>query len=129
MSSKAKRAGRIKSDIVVVGIDVAKRRHVAAIRFPDGGIIKPFSFQNDRQGFERLINRVEQARFESSARGSLFALEATGHYGHALQHYLLRRDRSVVGVNPSHTKRVKELLDGSPEKSDTKDAIIIADLA
>ena len=129
MSSKAIHNRPIKSDIVVVGIDVAKRRHVAAIRFPDGGIIKPFSFQNDRQGFERLINRVEQARFESSARGSLFALEATGHYGHALQHYLLKRDRSVVGVNPAHTKRVKELVDGSPEKSDPKDAIIIADLA
>jgi len=129
MSSKAKCDGRIKSDIVVVGIDVAKRRHVAAIRFPDGSTIKPFSFQNDREGFERLISRVERARFESGVDGTLFALEATGHYGHALQHYLLTGDRSVVGVNPAHTKRAKELLDGSPEKSDTKDAIIIADLA
>ena len=129
MSSKPKRGGRIKSDIVVVGIDVAKRRHVAVIRFPDGSIKNPFSFQNDRQGFERLISRVEHARFESGVRGTLFALEATGHYGHALEHYLLAGDRSVVGVNPAHTKRAKELLDGSPEKSDTKDAIIIADLA
>jgi transposase len=114
---------------VVVGIDVAKRRHVAAIRHPDGSIIKPFSFQNDRQGFERLISRVEHARVESGVCEIQFALEATGHYGHSLQHYLLRRDRSVVGINPAHTKKVKELLDGSPEKSDTKDAIIIADLA
>jgi transposase len=129
MTSKAKRDGHIKPDIVVVGIDVAKRRHVAAIRLPDGGIIKPFSFQNDRQGFERLIRRVERARLTRGIRGALFALEATGHYGHALQHYLLAGDRSVVGINPAHTKRAKELLDGSPEKSDTKDAIIIADLA
>jgi hypothetical protein len=41
----------------------------------------------------------------------------------------LAGDRSVVGVNPAHTKRIKELLDGSPEKSDAKDSIIIADLA
>ena len=34
MSSKTKYDGRIKSDIVVVGIDVVKRHHVAAIRFP-----------------------------------------------------------------------------------------------
>jgi transposase len=129
MSSKAKRAGRIKSDIVVVGIDVAKRRHVAVNRFPDGSITKPFSFQNDRQGFERLITRVEHACIESGLREALFALEATGHYGHALQHYLLTGGRSVVGVNPAHTKRAKELLDGSPEKSDTKNAIIIADQA
>ena len=129
MSSKAKYDGRIKSDIVVVGIDVAKRRHVAAIRLPNGSIKKPFSFENNRQGFERLIHLVGRARFEGGVRGTLFALEATGHYGHALQHYLLAGGRSVVGVNPAHTKRVKELLDGSPEKSDTKDAIIIADLA
>jgi transposase len=129
MYSKTKRDGRIKSDIVVVGIDVAKRSHVAAIRFPDGSIIKPFSFWNDRQGFEKLISRVEHACVESGVHGTLFALEATGHYGHALQHYLLREGRSVVGVNPAHTKRVKELLDGSPEKSDPKDSIIIADLA
>ena len=67
MSSKAKRDGRIKSDIVIVGIDVAKRRHVAAIRFPDGGIKKPFSFRNDRQGFERLIGCAERARAVPSA--------------------------------------------------------------
>jgi transposase len=129
MYSKAIHNRPIKSDIVVVGIDVAKRRHVAAIRFPDGSIIKPFSFQNDRQGFEKLMSRVEHACVESGVCGTLFALEATGHYGHALQYYLLAGDRSVVGVNPAHTKRAKELLDGSPEKSDTKDAIIIADLA
>jgi transposase len=34
-----------------------------------------------------------------------------------------------VGINPAHTKRVKEILDGSPEKSDRKDAMVIADLA
>ena len=129
MYSKAIHNRPIKSDIVVVGIDVAKRRHVAAIRYPDGRIKKPFSFTNDRQGFERLVSRVEIAGVESGVCEILFALEATGHYGHSLQHYLLRRDRSVVGINPAHTKKVKELLDGSPEKSDTKDAIIIADLA
>ena len=129
MYSKAIHNRPIKSDIVVAGIDVAKRRHVAAIRYPDGRIIKPFSFTNNRQGFEKLVSRVEIAGVESGVCEILFALEATGHYGHSLQHYLLRRDRSVVGINPAHTKKVKELLDGSPEKSDTKDAIIIADLA
>ena len=129
MYSKAIHNRPIKSDIVVAGIDVAKRRHVAAIRYPDGRIKKPFSFTNNRQGFERLVDRAEIASVESGVCEILFALEATGHYGHSLQHYLLRRDRSVVGINPAHTKKVKELVDGSPEKSDTKDAIIIADLA
>ena len=129
MSIKAKRYGPIKSDIVVIGIDVAKRRHVAAVRLPDCSIARPFGFQNDRSGFERLVGHAEAALSTSGAREVHFALEATGHYGHALQHYLLAAGWRVVGVNPAHTKKIKEVLDGSPEKSDTKDAILIADLA
>lgn len=129
MSIKAKRSHSIKSDVLVVGIDVAKLSHVAVIRFPDGRFQKAFSFPNNRRGFERLLARLEPALSESGAGSTLFALEATGHYGHALQHYLITRVDAVVGINPAHTKRVKEILDGSPEKSDRKDAMIIADLA
>jgi len=58
MASKANRQPTIKRDVVVVGIDVAKRRHVAAVRLPDGSIPRPFSFKNDRAGFEKLLARV-----------------------------------------------------------------------
>lgn len=129
MSIKTNRYGTIKSDMVVIGIDVAKRRHVAAVRLPDGRISKPFGFQNNREGFEQLVCRVEAALTASGARAARFALEATGHYGHALQHYLLEAGWPVYGVNPAHTKKVKEVLDGSPVKSDRKDSILIADLA
>jgi transposase len=129
MSIRPKRFRRIKSEILVVGIDVAKRSHVAAIRFPDGSSRRPFSFSNDRRGFKGLLDRVESVLRQSGIDSALFALEATGHYGHALQHYLLRSGRAVVGINPAHTKRLKEVLDGSPEKSDRKDAVLIADLA
>jgi len=129
MAIKPKRYGPIKSDIVVVGIDVAKRRHFAAIRLPDGSISRPFGFANNRGGFERLVDRAIAALDSSGADVVRFALEATGHYGHALQHFLLAGGWPVDGVNPAHTKKVKEVLDGSPEKSDRKDAILIADLA
>jgi transposase len=129
MSIKTNRYGPIKSDMVVIGIDVAKRRHVAAIRLPDGSISRPFGFQNNRQGFEHLVCRAEASLASSSASIARFALEATGHYGHALQHYLLSAGWPVDGVNPAHTKKVKEVLDGSPLKSDKKDSILIADLA
>ena len=64
MSIKANRYGPIKSDIIVVGIDVAKQRHFAAIRMPGGDIVRPFGFQNNRQGFEQLIKSVESALVE-----------------------------------------------------------------
>lgn len=129
MSSKAARSGPIKPDIVVVGIDVAKRRHVAAVRQVGGRIARPFGFANDRAGFELLVGHVDSAVQASGARRAYFALEATGHYGHALQQYLLERGYAVIGINPAHTKKIKEVFDGSPEKSDAKDAALIAELA
>lgn len=129
MSSKPQYPRPIKSPTVVVGIDVAKRSHVAAVRTPAGEFHRPFSFRNDRRGFERLLSRIDAVMEASGGVDALYALEATGHYGHALQYYLLDRGLVVVGINPSHTKKAKELLDGSPEKSDIKDSVVIADLA
>jgi len=129
MPSKPQYPRPIKSSTLVVGIDVAKRSHVAAVRTPDGEFHRPFLFRNDRPGFERLLTRVEAVLSASGADGVLYALASTGHYGPALQHYLLDRGIAVVGINPSHTKNAKELLDGSPEKSDVKDSVVIADLA
>jgi hypothetical protein len=66
MSSKAKRRFVIKPGTLVVGIDVAKRRHTAAIQFPDGEVQKPFSFSNDRVGFNKLVARATKEGVLSS---------------------------------------------------------------
>jgi hypothetical protein len=84
MSSKAGRRRVIKSDVLVVGIDVAKRRHVAAIRVSDGRTERSFSFSNDRIGFDKLLAKAEAARARYGLSGILFALESSGPYGHGL---------------------------------------------
>ncbi len=100
MASKANGRLPIKSGVLVVGIDVAKRRHVAAIRLPDGRFQRPFSFSNDREGFAKLLERVELARAASGSSEVRFGLEATGHYGHALQHFLLSTSDRHVPESP-----------------------------
>jgi transposase len=55
-------------------------------------------------------------------------MEPTGHYWKALANYLIKGGFKVVGVNPYHTKKAKELDDNSPTKCDKKDAITIARL-
>jgi transposase len=129
MAGKTHQVQRIKDDVLVVGIDIAKRGHMAVCRRPDGRRSKAFFFGNDRSGFEKLIDRSEATKQHSGCRSVLFALEATGHYGQALRQFLAEREYGVVGINPAHTKKVKELDDNSPEKSDSKDAGVIADLA
>jgi transposase len=69
MCSKANRREVIKSEVLVVGIDVAKRFHVATIRLPDGTKKKAFSFSNDRCGFDKLLARAESARTLSANIG------------------------------------------------------------
>jgi len=129
MSSKARRSRIIKPDVLVIGIDVAKRRHVAVCRRPDGFKEKPFAFTNQRSGFDKLLRVSKESERRNGCSSLLFALEATGHYGHALRQFLADEGHGLVGINPAHTKRAKEMEDNSPEKSDPKDAGLIADLA
>ena len=73
--------------MLYIGIDVAKRSHVAAA-MGDGGevAVEPFEFRNTQKGFERLLERL--ARRGVSAEGSLVGMEATGHYWVALFDFL-----------------------------------------
>lgn len=115
MASKAHQRRVIKSDVLVVGIDVAKRWHVAVCRRPDGRKLNAFSFGNDRAGYQKLLERADAARQRCECKSVLFALEATGHYGHTLRYFLADQECAVVSINPAHTKHAKELEDNSPE--------------
>ena len=87
MAGTTHQVQRIKDDVLVVGIDIAKRGHMAVCRRPDGRRSKAFFFGNDRSGFEKLIDRSEATKQHSECRSVLFALEATGHYGQALRQF------------------------------------------
>ena len=54
--------------------------------------------------------------------------ESTGPYGEPMLHYLMKKPVRIVQVNPMHTKRVKEINDNSPLKTDEKDPRVIADI-
>ena len=118
---------------LVVGIDIAKTIHWA--RFTDYRgmeVGKVVSFKCDRQGFETIVAKigeickakVSQQPFEQVVIG----MEPTGHYWKTLAEFLMNRGFRVVGVNPYHTKKAKELDDNSQTKSDKKDALTIARL-
>ena len=127
------RIEEIFNTTLVVGVDIAKSMHWA--RFTDFRGIeigKAMSFKCNRQGFERIVARIEGAlncnvifrKFDQVVIG----MEPTGHYWKTLADYLMNRGYRVVCVNPYHTKRAKELDDNSQTKSDPKDALTIARL-
>ena len=118
---------------LVVGVDVAKSLQWA--RFVDYRGMeqgKALSFQNNRQGFEAIVARIEGICNNKILREPfdrvVIGMEPTGHYWKPLANYLMKAGYRVVGVNPYHTKKSKELDDNSQTKSDKKDALTIARL-
>jgi transposase len=81
------------------------------------------------EGFQKLAKECQECCDKHELRGTLLAMEPTGVYGEALAYWWEDSGGTVVWVNPMHTKRVKELDDNSPLKSDPTDAKVIADLA
>jgi len=118
---------------LIVGVDIAKTTHYA--RFTDYRgmeIGKAISFKSDAEGFEAIVARIEQICNSKVTRKPftqvIIGMEPTGHYWKTLAHYLMEAGYRVVGVNPYHTKKAKELDDNSPTKNDRKDALTVARL-
>lgn len=127
------RLEEIIAGTLIVGVDIAKLVHWA--RFVDYRgveIGKAISFKNNRQGFESIVAKIREICNMKAVRfpfkNVIIGLEPTGHYWKSLANYLMKSGYKVVGVNPYHTKKSKELDDNSPTKSDKKDAITIARL-
>jgi len=127
------RLEEITPGTLIVGVDIAKTVHWA--RFVDYRGIeygKAISFKNDRKGFESIVSGIDKIRKLKTLRyiidTVLVGMEPTGHYWKSLASYMSDKGYRVVGVNPYHTKKSKELDDNSPTKNDYKDAITIARL-
>jgi len=123
----------ITAGTLIVGIDIAKHEQWA--RFVDYRgveIGRAFKFKNNLEGFESIIAKIceicKLKTLKYAIEEVIIGMEPTGHYWKPLANYLIGAGYRVVGVNPYHTKKAKELDDNSPTKSDKKDAITIARL-
>lgn len=128
MKIESRRSREIESKVLSVGLDIAKEAHWVATRchgFADGRALR--IAVND-VGFERLIGYLESEKERTGATAVIVGLESTGHYGVTVSEYLRSHGYEVRYVNPFHTSRMKEIIDNSPEKSDPKDAAVIAEL-
>ncbi|WCK54237.1 IS110 family transposase [Aneurinibacillus sp. Ricciae_BoGa-3] len=114
---------------LVVGVDIAKHKHVARAQDYRGiEIGKPCTFDNSRSGFTHLWKWTRSLMEAHCKTHVLFGMEPTGHYWMPLAQFLRHEGVPVVLVNPLHVKRSKELDDNSPTKNDVKDARVIAQL-
>lgn len=120
---------RIKEDTIVIGIDIAKKKHYARLVDYRGELLyKTISFDNNKAGFEKLIETINIVKEKTMKGDVIVGCEPTGHYWFNLRDYLKSKGIELVIVSTYATKNAKEFDDNSPTKSDPKDALVIAKL-
>src|SRR5699024_5245210 len=123
------RLAQINEQTLIIGVDIAKRKHVArAIDDRGRDLVKRLVFTNSLQGFSNLIEWSESLSDQYERPNIIIGMEPTGHYWLNLAYYLKAQGIHVVVVNPMKVKRSKEMDDDSPTKNDTKDAKVIAQI-
>lgn len=120
----------IENTDAIVGIDIAKNVHWAGIILPNGKEIKKsFSFNNNKKGFESLVEEVKNVLKMLNFEKAIIGMEPTGHYWKSCARYLQKIEWiKVVTVNPKKVKDAKELDDNCQTKNDKKDCMTIARL-
>ena len=103
--------------MVYIGIDIAKYKHFASVVSSDGEVIvKPFPFENSREGFMKLVEEIE--KFQDTIIG----LESTGHYAENLIYFLYERGYKIGLINPIQTDSLRDsnIRKTKTDKIDTK---------
>ena len=123
-----KRVRVVKEETLIATVDVGMATNTGYCTTADGRDIKPFKFGNTREGFEKFWSLVVASKNRFRCNEVMVGYESTGPYAEPLAQYLMDKPVTIVQVNPMHTKRVKEVNDNSPRKTDEKDPRVIADM-
>lgn len=114
---------------LLIGIDVAKDKHNAFFGTATGKtLLRRLVFENNLQGFEKLIVHAEALRVENDLKEVIYGMEPTADYHKPLGEYLIKNGKDVVLVSGVAVNKNRELLDGRWDKNDTKDSANVADL-
>jgi transposase len=125
---RTKKADTIKEGTLIVAIDIGMANNHGCCTTADGRSTKTFRFDNTREGLDTLWNMVLASKTRYQCNEVIIGYESTGPYGEPLIHYLRQKPATIVQVNPLHTKRMREINDNSPLKTDRKDPRVIADV-
>ncbi len=110
-----------------VGIDIAKRSHVACVMREDNSLeIKPFEFSSAKSGFEKLKAQLTSLACDVSE--VLIGMEATGLLFDNLYRFLRSLEYRAVLLNPYQTAKFREMYTMKRVKNDNIDAKMIAAL-
>lgn len=121
---------QVTDSTMVVGVDIGSQTHYARAFDNRGRELtkRVFTFQNNIEGFNSFNVWAEMLKTENNKTAVLIGCEPTGHYWFAFAKYVSEHKKTLVMVNPFSVKKIKELDDNSPKKTDSKDPKTIAKL-
>ncbi len=111
---------------IIISMDIGKYQYVVVALILGGQFSKPFKIENNRTGYEALLERTIQRKKKHQTDQVIVRLDSTDHDWEVPAQWFTSQSISVVQVNALHTKRGKEIEDRSTGKTDDKDAPIIA---
>ncbi len=122
------KVGVVKEGTLIATVDIGLTTNTGYCTTLDGRDTKPFRFENTREGFEKFWCMAIASKNRFGCDDVVVGYESTGPYAEPLVHYLAHKGAKIVQVNPMHTKKMKEVNDNSPLKTDDKDPRVIADI-
>jgi transposase len=125
---RAKGIRTVKEGTLIATVDIGVANNTGYCTTLDGRSTKSFRFDNTREGFEKFWCMTVASKNRFGCDEVLVGYESTGPYAEPLVHYLANKQVNIVQVNPMHTKKMKEVHDNSPLKTDDKDSRVIADI-
>ena len=125
---RTKRGNMAKEGTLIATVDIGLNSNVGYCTTMDGRSTKSFRFDNTREGFDKFWSMTIASKNRFGCDEVIVGYESTGPYAEPLVHYLANKQAKIVQVNPMHTKKMKEVQDNSPLKTDDKDPRVIADI-
>jgi transposase len=128
MKGLRSKRGTVREGALMATVDIGMASNTGYCITADGRDTKPFKFSNTREGLDKFWDMITISKKRFCCNEVIVGYESTGPYAEPLLHYMMSKPVKIVKVNPMHTKRMKEVNDNSPLKTDDKDPRVIADI-
>jgi transposase len=127
-NSAADKLRQVPQGYLVVGVDPHKSKHAAVAMTQDFTIRFKMKFNNSRDGFIEVLERVKSEIFKAGCQGVMFAIETGGHYWRTLAYYLDEKGIPFRFINQFTLKRRREGKELNRRKNDYRDCEVAAQL-
>ena len=92
-----KKTIRGSDEHLIVGIDIAKNKHIAFFGTANGNVLlKRLAFDNCLDGFNKMIFRAESFQAQVGLSAVVYGVEPTANYHKPLTDFLVKHGRTVV---------------------------------